>query len=55
MHLSRTMYALVASLIVVPSILAAQTYPSGNDPRNGLKPGRLDAGVAASNMRLVSF
>jgi hypothetical protein len=42
-------------MIVVPSILAAQTYPTGNDPRNGLKPGRLDAGVAAENMRLVSF
>ena len=25
------------------------------DPRSNLKPGRLDAGVAASNMRLVSF
>ena len=33
----------------------AQTYPTGNDPRNGLKPGRLDAGIAASGMRLVSF
>jgi hypothetical protein len=42
-------------MIIVPSILAAQTYPTGNDPRNGLKPGRLDAGVAAENMRLVSF
>jgi hypothetical protein len=48
-------FALAASLIVVPSLLAAQTFPSGNDPRNGLAPGRFDAGVAASNMRLVSF
>ena len=34
---------------------AAQTYPSKSDPRNNLKPGRLDAGVAASNMKLLSF
>jgi hypothetical protein len=55
MQISRRIFALLAPMIVVPSILAAQTYPSGNDPRNGLKPGRLDAGVAAENMRLVSF
>jgi hypothetical protein len=55
MHLSRRVFALAASLIFVPSLLAAQTYPSDKDPRSGLKPGRLDAGVAASNMRLVSF
>ncbi|HSU97520.1 MAG TPA: hypothetical protein VLI40_09835 [Gemmatimonadaceae bacterium] len=55
MQISRRIFALIAPMIVVPSILAAQTYPSGNDPRNGLKPGRLDAGVAAENMRLVSF
>jgi hypothetical protein len=35
--------------------LVAQTYPTGNDPRNGLKPGMYDAGEAAKNMRLVSF
>jgi hypothetical protein len=55
MQISRRIFALLAPMIVVPSILAAQTYPSGNDPRNGLKPGRFDAGVAAENMRLVSF
>src|SRR5205823_2114885 len=33
----------------------AQTYPTGNDPRNGLKPGMYDAGEAAQGMRLVSF
>jgi LVIVD repeat-containing protein len=54
MHCSRRMFALVA-LLSAPSILAAQTYPSATDPRNNLKPGRLDAGVAALNMRLVSF
>ena len=31
------------------------TYPTGNDARNGLKAGYLDAGVAQSGMRLVSF
>jgi hypothetical protein len=35
--------------------LVAQTYPKGNDPRDGLKPGMYDAGSAASGMRLVSF
>jgi hypothetical protein len=33
----------------------AQTYPTGPDPRNGLKPGKLDAGTAKKGMRLVSF
>ncbi len=51
----RRVFAFVAPLLVVPSLLAAQTYPGSQDPRNGLKPGRLDAGVAAENMRLVSF
>ena len=40
--------------IVIPSLLAAQTYPP-KDARSNLKPGRLDAGEAALNMRLVSF
>ena len=33
--------------LVIPSLLAAQTYPSNDDPRSRLKPGRLDAGTAA--------
>jgi hypothetical protein len=41
--------------LVAPALASAQTYPSAADPRNNLKPGRLDAGTAASNMRLVSF
>src|SRR3954468_11321205 len=41
--------------IATAPALFAQTYPTGNDPRNGLKPGFLDAGTAAKNMRLVSF
>ncbi|HEV7764708.1 MAG TPA: hypothetical protein VGQ76_06895 [Thermoanaerobaculia bacterium] len=55
MQLSRRMFTIAATLVAVPSLLAAQTYPSDKDPRNGLAPGRLDAGVAASHMRLVSF
>ena len=55
MHLSRRVFAIVAPLIVVPSLLAAQTYPSTKDPRSNLKSGRMDAGEAAKNMRLVSF
>ena len=55
MHLYRRAFTLVAPLIVVPSLLAAQTYPSDKDARSGLTPGRLDAGTAARNMRLVSF
>ena len=55
MHVSRMRLALLAALIAAPSFLSAQTYPSTTDPRSGLKPGRLDAGVAAKNMELVSF
>ena len=54
MHLARRAFALVAPLIV-PSLLAAQTYPSKDDPRSKLKPGRLGGDSAAKNMRLVSF
>ncbi len=48
--------ALLAGALAAPlaSSLSAQTYPSANDPRNNLKPGMMDAGVAAKNMRLVS-
>ena len=53
MHLARRALTFVAP-ILIPSILAAQTYPSNKDPRSGLKPGKTDAGVAAKNMRLVS-
>jgi LVIVD repeat len=54
MPFARRAFAFVAPL-VVPTLLAAQTYPSKTDPRSTLKPGRLDAGTAASGMRLVSF
>jgi hypothetical protein len=57
MGTARTMHALTAMLALsLPfSALHAQTYPAGNDPRDGLKPGKLDAGTAQSGMRLVSF
>ena len=44
----------MAATLLLPSLLAAQTYPSKTDPRSRLKPGRFDAGEAASNMRLIS-
>jgi hypothetical protein len=52
----RTICAVVIPVALASShALLAQTYPTGNDPRNGLKWGMLDAGTAASGMRLVSF
>jgi len=54
MRSSWKVIGLIASL-ALPALVSAQSYPSASDPRNNLKPGRLDAGVAASNMRLVSF
>jgi hypothetical protein len=38
-----------------PLALHAQTYPKGGDPRDGLKPGFLDAGQAARGLKLISF
>ncbi len=52
MRVVRSVILLVA--LVAPTLAPAQTYPSKSDPRNNLKPGRYDAGVAALNMRLVS-
>ena len=43
-----------ATSALLVSSLAAQTYPSANDPRNNLKPGLHDAGIAIEGMRLVS-
>ena len=54
MHLARRAFALVAPLIV-PTLLAAQTYPSKDEPRSKVKPGRMDADTVSKNMRLVSF
>ncbi|MCC6773512.1 MAG: hypothetical protein IT360_20180 [Gemmatimonadaceae bacterium] len=58
MHRTCRAFALAATVVLtalLPSILAAQTYPSTKDPRSTLKPGRLDGGTAERNMRVVSF
>ena len=56
MTLARQVRALAVLLTLAGApAVAAQTYPSDNDPRNGLKPGLLDAGTAERGMRLVSF
>jgi hypothetical protein len=54
MRIAPRLLALVTAAIL-PSLASAQTYPSTTDPRSTLKPGRLDAGTAEKNMRLVSF
>ena len=54
MRSSCKLLVLIATL-VAPALLSAQSYPSAADPRSNLKTGRYDAGVAASNMTLVSF
>ena len=53
MLLARRVFALAASLLV-PTLLAAQTYPTNKDPRSRLAAGRHDAEIAIQNMRLVS-
>ena len=53
MHNARRLFA-IAATIALPTIVGAQTYPSTTDPRSTLKPGRFDAGTAASNMKLVA-
>src|SRR5438874_4957768 len=54
MRSASKLIGLIATL-VAPVLVSAQSYPSAADPRSNLKPGRFDAGTAASNMRLVSF
>jgi hypothetical protein len=46
--------ATATSLLVGTAMLGAQTYPRGGDPRDGLKPGLGEAGVAIQGMRLLS-
>ncbi len=55
MKLARTIGRLIPLAMIAAPLLSAQTYPKGNDPRDGLKPGLYDAGTVASGMRLVSF
>ena len=52
MRLTRIALAVAAALSVA-SLVEAQTYPSGNDPRNNLQPGLSDAGIALQHMRLL--
>jgi hypothetical protein len=49
-------HALAAVVLAgaLAAALDAQTYPSANDPRNGLRTGLKDAGIAIQGMRLVS-
>ncbi len=44
-----------AALLAAAATVGAQTYPTGTDPRDALASGRLDAGVAAKGLTLVSF
>ena len=53
MSFARKLFSLAGAL-VVPALLAAQTYPNKQDPRSNLKPGKTDAEIAQKGMRLVS-
>ncbi|MBP7549972.1 MAG: hypothetical protein KA761_06770 [Gemmatimonadaceae bacterium] len=57
MHAIRTFLTLTAAagIMATAATAGAQTYPTGTDPRDALASGRLDAGVAAKGMSLVSF
>ena len=57
MHAIRTLLTLTAAagIMATAAPAGAQTYPTGTDPRDALASGRLDAGVAAKGMSLVSF
>jgi hypothetical protein len=56
MGTARRTLSLAAALVLSwAPMLVAQTYPTAPDPRNGLKPGKLDAAIAQSGMKLVSF
>jgi hypothetical protein len=45
---------LTALLLLASPALSAQTYPKGGDPRDALKPGVSEAGIAIQGMRLLS-
>jgi hypothetical protein len=54
--MANKIYASVLTLgLAIAPAVRAQTYPTGKDPRNGLKAGMYNAGVASKGMRLVSF
>ncbi len=52
---ARTIFAALILAATAAPALQAQTYPTGNDPRNGLKYGMLNAGEASMGIRHVSF
>jgi hypothetical protein len=45
----------LCALALTATVVQAQTYPTGNDPRNNLRSGKLDAEIAAKGMKLISF
>lgn len=49
----RHVAAVALVFIAATATLGAQTYPKGGDPRDGLKAGLTDAGVAVEGMRLL--
>lgn len=51
---TRAVAPTLALTFALAPALGAQTYPPGNDPRDGLKAGLKDAGVALEGMRLVA-
>lgn len=56
MHSARRILTIAATIgMAVAPMVHAQTYPTGNDPRNGLKAGVYDAGTAAEGLKLISF
>jgi len=44
-----------AALLLGAAVAHAQTYPTGKDPRNGLKSGMKDAGVAMEGVRVLGM
>lgn len=50
----RRFAAAVLPILAVVSVLPAQTYPRGNDPRDGLGVGYTYPGIALEGMRLLS-
>ena len=46
---------LAVALVLAASAVHAQTYPTGKDPRNGLKSGMQDAGIAMEGLKKLSF
>jgi hypothetical protein len=48
------LFATAAALLTATTTLTAQSYPKGGDPRDGLKAGVADAGIALKGMRLLA-